>query len=349
MAILLKCGAIFLHIPKTGGNWVADVLEDNDLVFAHIGEKHSSMDQILEFEKWFRVPYKYSKPNKPFFKFCFVRHPLKWYESWFKMQTASGWPKWGEDPGVWHPNAMLDGLGDTDFNTFITNVLREHRGYLTRLYGWYTSPGVHFIGKQENLADDLVSVLKFLNVKFDQERIRSFKPVNASENMEIHWRPDLKEAIEQAEYAAFTRFGYKTKLYAPQGVQIGQETTRASRPDPNNTIHLPGPFSKEGGYAWQIAIPELGAFADGMTDPNRSMLVLLEDGEPLSLRHAIHDDVRQKGKGRYSHWGDFLLFSTSDNSDPNTNGRTYHIQFRFYDDFGCDQVMVKSCSSDQCQ
>jgi hypothetical protein len=31
--------------------------------------------------------------------------------------------------------------------------------------------------------------------------------------------------------------------------------------------------------------------------------------------------------GRYSHWCDGLIFSTSDNSDPNTNKRRYGIVF----------------------
>jgi len=211
MAILLKCSAIFLHIPKTGGNWVAEVLDDNDLVFAHFGEKHSSMEQILEFEKWFRVPYKYSKPNKPFFKFCFIRHPLKWYESWFNMQGALGWPNWGGNPDVWHPNAMLDGLGDPDFNKFVAKVLKRRPGYVSELYGWYTIPGIDFVGKQENLVDDLLTVLNMLNVKVDEYRIRNFKHINVSEKTDFQWDPDLKKEMERVEVAAFKRFGYETE------------------------------------------------------------------------------------------------------------------------------------------
>ena len=56
-----------------------------------------------------------------------------------------------------------------------------------------------------------------------------------------------------------------------------------------------------------------------------SRLRLLEDGKPLGSPHAPHEDVRRRGKGAYSHWGDQLWFSTSDNSDPMTNGRTYTV------------------------
>jgi hypothetical protein len=37
----------------------------------------------------------------------------------------------------------------------------------------------------------------------------------------------------------------------------------------------------------------------------------------------MHDAIRNIGKGRFSHWGNDLVFSTPDNSDPNGNGRTY--------------------------
>jgi pectate lyase len=39
--------------------------------------------------------------------------------------------------------------------------------------------------------------------------------------------------------------------------------------------------------------------------------------------HSFHQEIRESGRGRFSHWGTDLLFSTSDNSDPNTNGRSY--------------------------
>ena len=48
-----------------------------------------------------------------------------------------------------------------------------------------------------------------------------------------------------------------------------------------------------------------------------------EDGEWLAFANAPHEAIAQVGEGRYSFWGDTLYFSTSDNSDPNTNGRQY--------------------------
>ena len=64
-----------------------------------------------------------------------------------------------------------------------------------------------------------------------------------------------------------------------------------------------------------------------VSDANgRSRLALFEDGKPLPHPHSIHADIREFGNGRYSHWGDALYFSSSDNTDPFTNGRRYSVR-----------------------
>ncbi|MBI5261697.1 MAG: hypothetical protein HY852_07765 [Bradyrhizobium sp.] len=79
--------------------------------------------------------------------------------------------------------------------------------------------------------------------------------------------------------------------------------------------------------AW---IAYFGTHARARTDtadyPARSTLQLYEDSRPLGPAHAPHREIATNGGGRYSHWFnglETLIFSTSDNSDPNTNGRTY--------------------------
>ncbi len=55
-------------------------------------------------------------------------------------------------------------------------------------------------------------------------------------------------------------------------------------------------------------------------------LMLFEDGRPLGPAHAPHDQMRALGGGRFSHWGAHLFFTTSDNSDPRSNGRRYTVR-----------------------
>ena len=88
---------------------------------------------------------------------------------------------------------------------------------------------------------------------------------------------------------------------------------------------LPGPFTHQQGYAWVAPIPHLEDRADSIGSPKQSTLMLYEDGVPLGFSHAPHSHIEQLGTGRYSHWGHSLIFSTTDNSNPNRNGRRYTI------------------------
>ncbi|MFT7464510.1 MAG: hypothetical protein ACI9EF_002866 [Pseudohongiellaceae bacterium] len=90
---------------------------------------------------------------------------------------------------------------------------------------------------------------------------------------------------------------------------------------PEDSIVLPGPFDQDDRSCFSIEVPEdWPSDADG-----RSKTRLLEDGQYLGPASVTHDDIRTLGRGRYSHWGPKVYFSASDNSDPNTNGRTYSI------------------------
>jgi len=86
---------------------------------------------------------------------------------------------------------------------------------------------------------------------------------------------------------------------------------------------LPEPFRHEGGDCWSAALPALRRYADDESGPRRSTLALYEDGLPLQQPHYTIGEIRGLGIGRYAHWEDRLYFSTTDNSDPNINGRTY--------------------------
>lgn len=87
---------------------------------------------------------------------------------------------------------------------------------------------------------------------------------------------------------------------------------------------LSRPFAHHSGLAWTARDIRIGP-GDGPDALEQSRLVLLEDGHPLGRPHASVSMVRDVGRGRYSHWMDQLIFSTSDNSDPNSNHRTYAL------------------------
>jgi len=91
---------------------------------------------------------------------------------------------------------------------------------------------------------------------------------------------------------------------------------------------IKGTYSNESGHCWYIYIPQHAPSSDSMKNPNVSTLQLFEDGKKIGPAHSGHDDIRKLGMGRYSHWGEGVLFSTTDNSNPNTNKRIYSIKLK---------------------
>ena len=72
--------------------------------------------------------------------------------------------------------------------------------------------------------------------------------------------------------------------------------------------------------------PLLSTDGDTLEKASRSTLALFEDGRELGPPHAQHAWIREYGGGLFSHWGSSLYFSSSDNSDPRTNGRLYTVR-----------------------
>ena len=58
----------------------------------------------------------------------------------------------------------------------------------------------------------------------------------------------------------------------------------------------------------------------------KSQIIVFEDGVMLEKGACIHDEIRNLGLGRYSHWEGSVLFCSSDNSNVLTNGRKYSIR-----------------------
>lgn len=90
---------------------------------------------------------------------------------------------------------------------------------------------------------------------------------------------------------------------------------------PAGGTELKRPFQKALGVSY---VKEgLSTSGDGPGLPTKSTLLLCEDRTILGPMHTAHAEIAMQGKGRYSHWVTSIVFSASDNSDPNTNGRTY--------------------------
>ena len=87
------------------------------------------------------------------------------------------------------------------------------------------------------------------------------------------------------------------------------------------------PFQKNEGFGYVAPTPDLHNKSDSNDAPARSPVVLCEGANLLGPPHSVHEDIRNLGHGRYSHWTNYLLFATSDNSDPNANNRKYILRY----------------------
>jgi hypothetical protein len=80
----------------------------------------------------------------------------------------------------------------------------------------------------------------------------------------------------------------------------------------------------------QIALPRLTELADSPDSdslrPNDcSPVRVLEDGVVLPVPHAVCQDVLTKGQGRYCHAGETVYVSSTDDTSPLNNGRSYSM------------------------
>ena len=90
-----------------------------------------------------------------------------------------------------------------------------------------------------------------------------------------------------------------------------------------------------GGSAYRASLPTtftplFAASGDDVPGESWSNLTVSEDERPLGPPHAPHAQIRSEGLGAYSHWGDSVVFSATDGSDPRDNGRSYRIAYRTF-------------------
>lgn len=129
--------------------------------------------------------------------------------------------------------------------------------------------------------------------------------------------------------------GYRHEQEAVEHMPSAEPAPRAPYLEAQGALYvLRGAIFHEHGECWEFdlsgtALAEmLTRLCDDVGAWRRSPLRLFENGAALGPAHALHFRIRELGDGAYSHWQNRLLFSTSDNSDPNKNGRSYGFDLK---------------------
>lgn len=207
MAKILKNGLVYLHIPKTGGNWLTEILSAQNLIIDEFGHKHASYDALLA-ESLAEICERHGLSRLIYF--CVVRHPLRWYESWFKYQTSRHWKNWGKagDLERWHVMSEMNRNKAEDFNAFMALVNKNTPGFVHQLFGSYTNGSNAYVLKNECIAQDFMSLCDQLGLEIDKKAVLAAPPLGVSPEMRISWDKDILQETLENELPAFRRYGY---------------------------------------------------------------------------------------------------------------------------------------------
>lgn len=208
MAYLLP-RSVFIHTPKTAGQWVASALGNAGLVTATVGEVHASPDEIR----------RSITSLEGRFLFTFVRHPLLWYQSMWAHRTDEAWepiddPEWFSPRWIQFWAEFTEHCRSSRFEGFVRKCVEYYpQGFVSDLFESYTS-GCSFVGKQETLVQDLKTALIQAGEAYSADAIEATSPrnVRASQprrKQDIVYSPELLEMVLKSEARAISRFDYK--------------------------------------------------------------------------------------------------------------------------------------------
>jgi len=197
--------SIFYHIPKTGGTWVRAAIRAAGIPANEVCGSVPQNDRPGS--AYFHATPSDIRPQGRF-SFAFVRHPLAYYQSYWAYKMRRG----PEDFNAFDAHHMHN-----DFCTFAWSVVRDYPGWLSDTYARYAGQdgkGVRFVGKLEQLADDLVAALRLARERFDETMLRSVPPVNEASALpgfreRCRYTRELAEAVCESEKEAMTLYGYE--------------------------------------------------------------------------------------------------------------------------------------------
>lgn len=203
MSSLIGPNFRFLHMPKTGGTWVYDVIT-RWLQIPHLVDHRLGGHTTLVSALGSGLP-----------TLVYVRNPFDWYESYYRYQCMVGWDAPAGQIGM--PVRMC-GYRGVKFSNFMETVLDRHPHWLTELTNEYTSfrkpDALVTVGRHERLAQDLANFLDAREVKYDRALLfdRATYLTNLSKPMPIDWSASLIARVKSTHQELLDTFGYATPI-----------------------------------------------------------------------------------------------------------------------------------------
>ena len=182
---------------KTGGTWVRVICKNQKLTLQEAGNKHTVYCELEDIQVL-----------SSRFTFAFVRHPCSWYQSFWSWKMRTGWQM----------DKPFDACCRSDTFTGFLEQCLEHlpHGMVSTMYEKFLDKGppIDYIGRYENLIDDLILALSCAGEEFSEQAIRAMPPENQAYRLP-EWRercrytPELLERVQEADKRAIERFGYE--------------------------------------------------------------------------------------------------------------------------------------------
>lgn len=212
MSDFLDGRTVYLHIPKTGGNWIRSIAKKSGkLVSRTHRNKHATYDLLVGsgLKSKRRFPG-FQNRKADLRTFCVVRNPLLWYQSFFRYQTDNGWKQWGVTGDVdnWHCLSPLNMAPTDDFNAYMRTVNANAPGFLNYLYSSYALPSGARVLKNETLRDDLLALNSDWGLCLDERLILSEDKINVSTKIDIDWSEENYANTLRNEAPTFLKYGY---------------------------------------------------------------------------------------------------------------------------------------------
>ncbi|TRX02896.1 sulfotransferase family 2 domain-containing protein [Candidatus Methylobacter oryzae] len=190
--MLILQNSVFLHYPKTGGTWVR-----NAIAASGINCDNFAIDENIHLGLK-ECPYQ----DK--FKFTFVRHPVNLYRSYWQYKMTHGWDE---------KNPLDINCQSGCFQEFVRRVLDQYPGCYSKSFLDFIGHPDHeieFIGRNENLVEDLITALRNAGETFDENAIKTFPRQNVSNQSKFpaNYSSQLESEVREAESIIINMFKY---------------------------------------------------------------------------------------------------------------------------------------------
>ena len=218
---------VFIHLPKTGGDFIRAICETHfptDFLVGHDLRKHGSIGDLPEAYRHLPV-------------FALVRNPWDWYVSWYHYLMGSGRLPAHRKQVRARNNLFVRVSNDfqNEFSTTVANLFddafwarqppggrtlrrarRKDVGLLTmhvhRQLGDPPPPGV-VAGRLESLRPDFLGFLRGVGLSLPKAFVRALerrRPLNRSRRRDFrtYYDDDLRALIGHKERAVISAHGY---------------------------------------------------------------------------------------------------------------------------------------------